>query len=130
MMNEKPPAKKSEVRQRQHLVQVRLSAEEAQALQERAIQSELSIADYVRVMCLQKKPLRKVLRRYPERVLLVEIETALNRIGGNVNQLAAKANTAGFLTREESRQLQGLIAEAHKTVERLLLANDDDNQGN
>lgn len=129
-MNEKPLAKKSEVRQRQHLVQVRLSAEEAQTLQERAVQSELTVADYVRVTCLQEKPLRKVRRRHPERVLLVQIETALNRIGGNVNQLAAKANTTGFLTREESRQLQGLIAEAHKTVERLLPANDDDYQGN
>jgi hypothetical protein len=128
-MTEKTPAKKSEVRQRKHLIQVRLNDEEAQIFQERAAQSELNVADYVRVTCLQGKPLRKVRRRHPERLLLVQIETALNRIGGNVNQLAAKANSTGFLSREESLQLRTLIADAHKVVERLLPANDDDYQG-
>lgn len=122
-------AKKSEKRQRTSPpLQVRMNATERQVLDERAAQSGLSVPDYVRVTCLAGKPLRKVRRRHPNEVLLVKIETALNRIGGNVNQLAAKANSTGFLTAQEGRQLKELIAEAHKIVEHLLPANDDDYQ--
>lgn len=120
--------KKSEKRQRNNLLQVRYSDDEWTALNERAAQSGLSRPDYVRATSIEAKPLRKVRQRTPERVLLVKIETALNRIGGNVNQIAAKANSAGFLTKPEREALQALIADAHKIVEHLLPTNDDDYQ--
>ncbi len=119
--------KKSESRRRTAKpLQVRMNAPERQTLEERAAGSGLSVSDYVRVMCLGGKPLRKIRQRTPERVLLVKIETAINRIGNNVNQLAAKANSAGFLTPAEGEQLKELIARAHHVVERLLPGDDDD----
>jgi hypothetical protein len=130
-MNTAPTVrKKSEKRQRQQPpLQVRMNEQEWAIMRERAAQSGLSVADYVRVTCLDAKPLRKVRQRTPERILLVKIETALNRIGGNVNQIAAKANSAGFLTRAERDELKAFIADAHKLVERFFPANDDDYQG-
>lgn len=129
METQPTPVKKSNKRQREHVLRVRLHDLEWDTLAGRAAHAGLSIPDYVRATSIEAKPLRKVRQRTPERVLLIKVETALNRIGGNINQIAAKANTAGFLTRAECEQLKALIADAHKQVERFLPANDDDYQG-
>lgn len=119
----KPPRKKSEKRQRELIKNFRLSTEEKNEFKRRCEEAGLSEADYFRAKCLEAEPLRKVKRRTPERELLVRIETALNRIGGNINQLAAKGNSAGFLTRQEVSELKTMLIEAHKIVEELLPQN-------
>ena len=122
----KPARKKSERRRRKAPpFQVRLNDQERQALDERAASAGLAVPDYFRVTCLDAKPLRKVKERTPARRLLVQVETALNRIGGNVNQIAAKVNSSGFITRAEMAELKYLIAEAHKQIERFFPVNDD-----
>lgn len=126
MQAPKPARKKSEKRQRTAPpFQVRLSDQERATLDDRASRAGLAVADYFRVTCLSGKPLRKVKERTPDRRLLVQVETHLNRIGGNVNQIAAKTNSAGFITRTELAELKGLVAEAHKLIERLFPMNDD-----
>ncbi|OJV19314.1 MAG: hypothetical protein BGO21_08640 [Dyadobacter sp. 50-39] len=126
MQAPKPARKKSEKRQRiAPPFQVRLNDQEREAFDARASRAGLSGPDYFRVTCLGSKPLRKVKERTPDRRLLVQVETALNRIGGNVNQIAAKVNSSGFITRTEMAELKQLIAEAHKQVERFFPVNDD-----
>lgn len=101
----KSAVKKSEKRQRTgtaSTLQLRMNVQERQTLHERAANAGLAVPDYVRVTCLGGKPLRTIRQYTPERMLLVKIKTALNRIGGNVNQPAAKANSAGFLTKAET----------------------------
>ncbi|MEL6445857.1 MAG: plasmid mobilization relaxosome protein MobC [Bacteroidota bacterium] len=116
MSQDDAPQRKSEKRQRTHFFGVRLSAEEAALFDRRRAEGGFaSRADYFRAACLKQAPLRPRL----DVQQLVRVEVALNRIGGNVNQIAANANRAGIVTPDELDELYDHLDEVHGLVEQL-----------
>lgn len=81
--------KRSEKRQRNELVQFRLTAEEKQDFLERCEQAGLSGADYFRKTALKSKPLKSG----AETALLIKLLASWGKIGGNINQIAKHYNS-------------------------------------
>ena len=75
----------SKQRRRDQTLTVRLTAKEKQHIQERAAKAKMSVTDYLVALSI-KTEIRVSENLKP---LLVE----LKRIGNNINQLAAKANS-------------------------------------
>ena len=85
----------SETRQRQISIKVRLTTEERALIEERAGASGLSLASYLRAAALGDAGPRS--RRSPtiDREYAAEAIAALNKAGGNLNQIAKQLNTFG-----------------------------------
>jgi alanine racemase len=111
-----PSRAKSEKRQRTAHTTIRLLPEERAELEKRAVEAGFSsLSDYVRVRCLNRRPLRPRL----DLQLLVKVETALNRIGANVNQIAAVANKSRKVKPEQLARVQAALEAAHAQVDAL-----------
>lgn len=80
--------KRSEKRQRNDLVQFRLTKEEKQEFLARCKQSGLNGADYFRKTALKSKPLKSGL----DTKLLVQLLSSWGKIGSNLNQIAKHYN--------------------------------------
>lgn len=111
-----PRRPKSETRQRTAHTTIRLLPEEKAELEKRTADGGFSsVSDYVRVRCLQRRPLRPRL----DLQLLVKVETALNRIGANVNQIAAAANTSRSVTPQQLARVLDALEAAHVQIDSL-----------
>ena len=94
----------SENRQRQKFFIVRLLDDEQTEWQRRTSEAGLSPADYFRQACLQAKPLRKSRRTTPDSQAVLQLLAQVNKLGGNINQIAAKLNSGGYSTAKDVRQ--------------------------
>lgn len=120
----KRTAPRSETRQRQAGVKVRLTAEERAVVEERADAAGLSIASYLRAAAIGDAGPRA--RRSPtvDRTIAADAIAALNKAGGNLNQIAKQLNTFGgpapaglpdTLQAVKQAALQILLAFGYKT---------------
>jgi len=88
-------AGKSEKRQRDALLQVRLTAAERATLDAAAERAGLSLAGYARSTLLSAPPVRQARRPPVERAELARLLAQLGKIGSNVNQIARVLNSDG-----------------------------------
>ncbi len=83
------PRSGSETRQRAHVVRMRLDDDEAAKLDELASASGLSVGAYLRAAALKNPGVRSRRRTPVDRDLLGRANADLNRVGNNINQIAA-----------------------------------------
>jgi len=102
-MTDKP--KKSEKRQRNHRITIRMTDDEWHYAKSRAAESASSTSAYFREKALGHKGPRSQRQPKPGREALGQISAELqslsaahNKIGSNINQLSRKANSEGFKT--------------------------------
>jgi len=95
--------KKSETRQRNHRVTIRMDDSEAARAAQLAAENGLSLSAYFRLRGLGEIGERAQRRARPGREKMAELTIALQRLsaehnkaGSNLNQLARTANTEGF----------------------------------
>lgn len=81
-------------RQRTHEIHLRLNDREHRELTRNAAKCALPKQAYLRLMCLNRQPTE----RPP--MNLIDILRNLQQINNNMNQIAAKANTKGFIDTE------------------------------
>lgn len=113
-MTEKPP--KSEQRQRNAPVFLRMLPEERDELRRRAKAAKLSVADLIRRDCLDGATIAAP----EERRALIGIQAELNKLGSNVNQVARIANRTGAASADELQRMNDLLEGAHRLIEREL----------
>ena len=112
------PRSGSEVRQRHHVVRMRLDDAERAALEARADASGLTIGAYLRACSLESVGLRSRRRASVDRALLAQTNADLHRVGSNLNQIARTLNIAALDEEEGSalaqavRELDGSITAA------------------
>ena len=113
----------SETRQMTHGIHLRLSLSERAILAARAAHAETTIPTYVRktVLRLSPAPAPRI-TRFDREVLakawaaLVRNETAINRVGTNVNQIARVLNARGVVMQDAITQaMRGVIGVTHNT---------------
>ena len=83
-----------------------LSDEEAYLLRVQAKQCNMTEAEFVRELILRSQPTEA-----PPKQFYIEMEN-INKIGTNINQIAAKANSCGYVEPEDIR----LLEKMHKEV--------------
>jgi predicted transcriptional regulator len=127
--DEQQPAEKarsgSEKRQRPHVVGVRLDAEEKRKLDELASSTGLSIGAFVRAAALKNPGVRSRRRAPVDRDLLGRANADLNRVGNNINQIAAALHQG----REPPFFLREAIDELRETLSVIRQAAGYDRQG-
>lgn len=118
----RPKKSGSENRQRQKYFNVRLSDDERAELTRRAELVGLNDADYFRQMCLANPPLRKSRRSTPDVQAILKLLARINKLGGNINQIAARLNAGGFaglpILREAALDVQAMRQAAVKVLSR------------
>jgi hypothetical protein len=114
MSHATPPNRpKSEQRKRGSVYGIRLLPAERAELERRASAAGFrSVADMVRVRCLSARPLRPKF----DLAQLVKVETAINRIGSNVNQIAAVANTRDTVTSDQLDKVRASLEEVYRLI--------------
>jgi hypothetical protein len=87
----------SEKRERQSLIQLRVTAAEQAEIAAKAERAGLSVAGYLRALALgTDTPQPRAARRPPvEKEELVRLQHELRKIGGNINQIAHHLNRSG-----------------------------------
>lgn len=109
--------KRSENRERQTRLTVRFSPVEREAVEALANRSGLTLASYLRNRALEKPTTRARRRPTVEVEAVKALHGQVSKIGGNLNQLAKKANAGTVLTDEilatltEIRQTAKLICD-------------------
>lgn len=93
---------KSETRQRTKCLPVRLTPAEHAYLKEVAAASGLKMGAYIRQSVLGKAGERAQRAPSPDKEVLAMLLAHVGKFGGNVNQLAKRANTDGFGTVTEA----------------------------
>ncbi|MCB0832883.1 MAG: hypothetical protein KDC45_05430 [Bacteroidetes bacterium] len=130
--------KKSEKRQRKHLVFVRMSDTEKTKFEQRCTDASLTGADYIRQKCLDERPLRSFKPRSHDEQQLARILALLGNATGNINQIAHALNIAQkgesygtqsaqyTLNRQESKyeEIRKQLSELRHLVRQTLLRND------
>lgn len=86
----------SDSRQRQRVISFRVSQDEYDRIQSEADRSGVTTGTFARDVLIGAKAPRRVRRPPAEKAELVRILGALGKIGSNVNQLAAKANSGAL----------------------------------
>lgn len=103
-------------RKRKHRVSVRLDDDEYKKLCEWSAASNRSMNDYIRELLKDSQPVA-----FPP-IEYQEVLRELRKIGINLNQLASKAHTLGFVDereyRAESERLWRVVAELTKPMAR------------
>jgi len=104
--------KKSETRRRTKCLPVRLTPAEHSFLKEVAGASGLKMGAYIRQKVLGDAGKRAQRAPSPDKESLATILGQLGKLGGNVNQLAKRANTDGFdaVTEKEFAEMRAHIA--------------------
>jgi hypothetical protein len=82
----------SETRQKQRRITFRVTAEEYAKLEASAVGANLSLASHVRETMLSAPKTRSRRRPLADVAELAKLHTALNRIGGNINQITRRVN--------------------------------------
>ena len=103
-------------RKRQRVVRFRLDDAESEALEARASASGLAVGAYLRACGLGDAGPRARRRTPVDRALLAQTNAELNRVGGNINQVARTLNIAAL--DEDGSELARRIAE----IDPLLMA--------
>ena len=106
---------------RTRLVAVRFTPDEYAQLEDHAHAAGVELSAYVRSILVNAEVPRRARGKSPDAELLGKTLIALNRIGGNINQIARQANLTGDLTAYgkalEDRAL--LVAAAAQVTEAL-----------
>lgn len=101
-------------RKRKHFVPLRLDDDEYRKLKEWSAASNRTMSDYLRDLLNDSQPLA-----FPP-IEYQEVLHELRKIGVNLNQIASKAHTLGFVDereyKEESKLLWRVIAELVKPM--------------
>lgn len=118
----KPLAKKSDKRQRQAFIGVRVSEAEKVAIDEAARLSGKSAAQFLRDLGLGTKGEEKIGMSADDRESVRLLKVEIRRIGTNINQIARAVNERGrsnlgaHISSQERDQIIGLVREAYKLV--------------
>jgi len=120
------PRKKSETRQRTKCLPVRLTPAEHAYLKEVAASSGLKMGAYIRKSVLGDSGERAQSTPSPDKEVLALLLAHMGKVGGNINQLAKRANTDGFgaVTDEQFDEMKGNIATMRAMVMVALRPND------
>lgn len=102
------------MRKRDIRFQLRLTKKEADLLQKQSLRCGISRQAYL-ISLLKNTPVKE-----QPSVDFLAILKALEKIGDNINQIAAKANTLGFIDKvqyyKDSEKLEKIIAELVRAV--------------
>jgi len=118
--------KKSETRQRTKCLPVRLTPAEHSYLKEVAASSGLKMGAYIRKTVFGSPGERAQRAPSPDKEILAQLLGHIGKVGGNINQLAKRANTDGFgaVTDEQFDEMKGNIATMRAMVMVALRPND------
>lgn len=118
-MTKKGTRSGTEERQRSLAVMARVTPEERAEIEAAAERAGLSVGSFIRARILSEPKTRAVRRPPVQAALLSKLLGQLGKIGGNLNQIAARLNTGATVTRpeiaqalSELREIGGQIMEA------------------
>ncbi|HEY2068133.1 MAG TPA: plasmid mobilization relaxosome protein MobC [Rhizomicrobium sp.] len=106
----------SEKRVRDHILTVRLSAEERAVIEDAAEKAGLAVGSYARQAMLGAPAPRQVRRLPVERKELARLLGELGHIGANLNQLAKAANTGVVVYESEIGTALRALAEVRDAI--------------
>lgn len=87
-----PNAKKSEKRQKQHRITLRVSAQEHAEITHHAELAGLTVGAYIRSQCLIQQTTRAIRRPTIEVITMTRLQGEMNRVGSNIHQLLKHIN--------------------------------------
>lgn len=101
---------KSESRKRKLIIQARVSPAEKALFISRCEVAGLTAGDYIRVQCLDAKPLRAQRKVQLHAELLTQAIHQLARYGNNLNQLARKFNEKRWIKPKDRNAMREALA--------------------
>ena len=113
------PRHGSETRQRPHVAQMRVTAEERAQLEAAAERAGLSVGAFMRQQCLGTPGPRATRRPPVERAALAQLLAQLGKCGSNLNQIARALNS-GDAPPPETAAAIAAFREACATITRTL----------
>ena len=91
-LSHRPKTSGSSTRQKQHVMTFRVTAEERRELETAALAAGLTFGSYIRQSLLKTARTGKRRRPLADAAVLPRLLGELNRIGGNINQIARRVN--------------------------------------
>jgi hypothetical protein len=106
----------SETRRKQRIVNLRATAEEYAVVEQAAKNAGLTMGSYIRetILAVPKTTTRRVPRA--DVIVLAKLIAELNRIGGNINQIARALNCGHVPERAWLRDTLALLLQTMKVI--------------
>ena len=114
-----PKKTRSEARQKQRRITFRLTADELDTLEKAAGAAQVTLGSYIRETMLTTPQTRSRRRPSADVAMLAKLIAELNRVGGNINQIARAAN---FGEQPESAWLRDVLATLLHTMKNVRAA--------